>query len=91
MLTQLVGTLMNMAGVLYFLLLSQRPTFYDPRQRMLGAGLVLGGLILWALGRIECAVLSPEEREPNWQKRSLGMLIVMLVWGLIAVAIWKLV
>jgi hypothetical protein len=86
MATQIVGVLLSVAGILWvgFTLTVLRIRNEQTEALMLLMGVIgfVGGLLLWGLGRVECAI-SPS---PAQTKRSGVLSVILLFVILLAVA-----
>jgi drug/metabolite transporter (DMT)-like permease len=79
MATQVVGTLLSILGVVWIALTvekaGQQPVF-----TLMGVVGIIGGLILWGLGRIEVALRPPKEQnKPGGYASLLLVLAIPLV------------
>ena len=86
MAAQILGSLVSVAGILWFIF-TVTPSGADftgqhqPVLSLLGVVGFVGGLLLWALGRIECAVKppTPEQRKWAWIVSMLLLVLIMVV------------
>jgi hypothetical protein len=81
MATQVVGTLVSAMGILWFAfsLTLDRAGQQQAVLSLWGVVAFVGGLILWALGRIECAISWPSEQSKRSQVLSLILLLVIML------------
>ncbi len=85
MVAQILGTLISLAGIVWFIftVTPHGADFAGQQQPVLslwGVVAFIGGLLLWALGRIECAVQppTPEQRKRAWIM-SIYLLVLIMV------------
>jgi hypothetical protein len=90
MVTQVLGVLLSITGILWFFftLTIDRAGQQQPVLSLWGVVTFLGGLILWALGRIECALSPPGEQKKGSERLSL-ILLIMIVLLPIALAFFR--
>jgi drug/metabolite transporter (DMT)-like permease len=81
MITQILGAFVAIAGILGLFANADR----QPIHTLTGVVALVGGLILWALGRVECAVQPPTADDKK--RLALVSIILLVLIVLVGVAV----